>query len=227
MTPIVSQPIENYCEQHSSPASPIGNAIAAFTKQNVEMPQMLIGPLEGAFLGLLVTLTRARRVLEIGCFTGYSALAMAERLPANGELITLDIDAQNLKLAESFWQQSPHASKIKPILGPALSSLRTLKGPFDLVFIDADKTNYQNYFDATWPLLSETGVIAVDNCLWNGEVLQPGGDADTQAIKSFNTDIAKRTDLEKTIGLKRCCARLNFVVSPRKSLYSHLDFARK
>ncbi len=199
MTPLIHKTIEDYCEQHSTKASAIGSAIQNHTQKNVAMPQMLIGALEGAFLGMLVALTRAKRVLEIGCFTGYSALAMAERLPDDGELITLDIDADNLKLAESFWRQSPHGFKIKAVLGPALDSMRALPGPFDLVFIDADKTNYQNYFDATLPLLSENGVIAVDNCLWSGQVVEAGGDADTQAIKTFNDTIAARADLEKVL----------------------------
>ncbi len=191
--------VEDYCRQQSTLPGKINEEIYAYTQEHVPYSQMMIGPLEGSFLGFLVSLTQAKRVLEIGCFTGYSALAMAERLPQSGELITLDIDEKNVAIAQSFWKKSPHGAKIKPILGPALSSMKQLSGLFELVFIDADKSNYSSYFEQALPLLSPQGVIAVDNCLWSGEVLKEGGDKDTLALKKFNQMIQERADLEKIL----------------------------
>jgi len=196
----VPEKLEDYCVSQSTLPSSCAEAIRKYTEANVPYSQMLIGPLEGSFLGFLVSLTRAKRVLEIGCYTGYSALTMAERLPTKGELITLDIDPKTNKIAQKFWAKSPHGKKIRPIIGPALESLKDLKGPFDLVFIDADKTNYLNYFKKCLPLLSSGGFIAVDNCLWNGEVLHKNtGNPDTRAIQKFNDHIKKRKDLEAVL----------------------------
>lgn len=149
------------------------------------MAIMLIGPLEASALGLMLRMLGARRVLEVGCFTGYSALAMAEQLPENGEVVTLDISAETTAIGERYWKQSRHGKKIKLILGPAIETMKSLQGPFDFVFIDADKENYGHYFNRALELLSPRGVIVLDNALRDGEVLKESPDAGTLAIREL------------------------------------------
>jgi caffeoyl-CoA O-methyltransferase len=130
-------------------------------------------------------LTGARRILEIGMFTGYSALMMAEGLPDDGRLITCDVNPRAEGVARRYFAESPHGQKIEIRMGPALETIATLAGPLDMVFIDADKTNYMNYYEACLPLLRSGGLIAADNVLWSGKVLQPEDD-DTRAIVAFD-----------------------------------------
>lgn len=200
MTHIVKEEINQYCEKQSSLPSPLTEQLTAYTLEKVEYPQMLSGPLVGSFLGLLTKLVRAKRILEVGTYTGYSALYMAENLPEGGELITLDISAERIEIAKTFWNQSPHGKKITSILGPANETIKTLSPSFDLVFIDADKTGYLEYLKASLGLLSPTGLIVVDNCLWNGTVLEKSpSDPDAIAIKNFNAYVAKDSSLQKTL----------------------------
>ena len=200
MIELVDPKIENYCISKSTLPSKHCRTILEYTKAHVPMSQMLIGELEASFLGFLIRSIRAKRVLEIGCFTGYSALAMAERLPKDGELITLDVDPANAKLAQSFWDKSPDGSKIKLMVGPAIESLKKLKGKFDFVFIDADKVNYIHYLKETTRLLSAKGLVAADNCLWGGEVLnQKSTDEGTQAIQAFNAYVQSRKNFESML----------------------------
>lgn len=152
-------------------------------------PQMLTGTIEGRFLELLVFGTGAKRVLEIGTFTGYSALSMAAALPEGGHIHTCDIEPKHVEVAQRYIDESPHADKITIHLGPALDSLERLEGEFDLVFIDADKENYANYYEAVLPRLSERGLIAIDNTLWSGKVLDPQ-DEDSRAIAELNDKLA-------------------------------------
>jgi caffeoyl-CoA O-methyltransferase len=153
----------------------------------MESPQMIVGPLEGAFLKMLTQLVQATRVLEIGMFTGYSALCFAEALPADGMVITCEVDEESAALARAYFTRSPVGKKIELRMGPALDTMRRLKGPFDLIFIDADKINYVNYYQRALDLLSPHGVILIDNVLWSGEVLkQPPPDEQTAAIQALN-----------------------------------------
>lgn len=168
------------------------------TNESMDLPQMLCGPVEGRLLKLIVQISCAKRILEIGTFTGYSALSMAEGLAEDGELITLDLDPKSLELAKKFFDMSPHGKKIKVMEGPALDSIKSLKGELDLVFIDADKTNYLNYYKATLPLLKKGGVILVDNVLWNGAVLEPRERSD-KAIDEFNQFVASDDSVEKVL----------------------------
>lgn len=148
---------------------------------------MMVGLLEGRFLETLVWLSGARRILEIGCFTGYSALSMAAALPPDGTITTCEVDSDRAALARRHFDASPWAGRIEILVGPALDSIRTLDGPFDLVFIDADKTNYANYYEAVLPLLSDRGLILADNVLWSGQVLDEEDQSDdTVAIRAFN-----------------------------------------
>jgi caffeoyl-CoA O-methyltransferase len=151
---------------------------------------MLSGHLQGTFLQMLSASVGARRILEIGTFTGFSALMMAAALPDDGELITCDIDPEAIALARSFFARSPDGSKIDVREGPALDTLKTLEGPFDLVFIDADKESYIAYYEAALPLLAPNGVIAVDNVLWMGRVLDPQDDSD-RVIVAFNEHVSR------------------------------------
>jgi caffeoyl-CoA O-methyltransferase len=148
---------------------------------------MLVGPFEGAFLKMMTQLVQATRVLEIGMFTGYSAFCFAEALPTDGVVITCEIDEESAALARAYFTRSPVGKKIELRMGPALDTMGRLKGPFDLIFIDADKINYVNYYQRALDLLSPHGVILIDNVLWSGEVLkQPPPDEQTAAIQELN-----------------------------------------
>lgn len=185
MREIIPKSIEDYARAHSTPEEPLHTKLVKVTYEKTEIPQMQTGHLEGIFLKLLVTAVRAKRILEIGTFTGYSALRMAEGMPLDGKLITCDINEEVTAIAREFWKQSPHGKKISLRLGPALETIKKLKGPLDLVFIDADKENYLNYWNACLPKVRRGGIILVDNVLWSGRVLNPK-DATDKAIARFN-----------------------------------------
>lgn len=187
MNRLVSADIEAYAQDHSMPESDLCRALREETQRCMEAPQMMVGPLEGAFLKMMTQLVRATSVLEIGMFTGYSAICFGEALPANGTVLTCEIDEESAALARRYFAQSPIGKKIKVRMGPALDTMRCLKGPFDLIFIDADKINYVNYYRRSLDLLSPQGVILIDNVLWEGDVLkQPAPDEKTAAIQELN-----------------------------------------
>jgi caffeoyl-CoA O-methyltransferase len=146
---------------------------------------MISGPVVAGLLQTLVGASGARSVLEIGTFTGFSALMMAEVLPEDGTLITCDQNPKSAEVAREFFAKSPHGHKIELRLGPALDTIRSLPGPFDFVFIDADKENNGAYYERALELLSPAGLIAIDNVLWGGRVLDPADDTD-RAIADFN-----------------------------------------
>ncbi len=184
---IVPDEIEAYAVAHSTPPSPLLETVARTTRASMEGHGMMVGPLEGRLLEFLVHLSGARRVLEIGTFTGYSALSMAAALPADGTIVTCEIDPERAAVARRHFDASPLGDRIRLRLGPALDTLATLDGPFDLVFIDADKENYRNYYEAVLPLLADGGVIAVDNVLWQGRVLDLSDDSpSTRGIVELN-----------------------------------------
>ena len=168
-----------------NPESDLHRRLHDETHATMSSPQMLVGRIEGQLLKLLVQLSGARRVLEIGMFTGYSALMMAEGLPDDGRLVTCDINPKAAEIAQRYFNESPHGNKIEIRLGPALETIATLTEPIDMVFIDADKTNYSNYYEACLPLLRPGGLIVADNVLWSGRVLEPDDD-DSRAIVAFN-----------------------------------------
>ena len=181
MLTLVPEQIEAYARDHTTPEPDLLDELRKETYARMALPQMQVGRLEGTLLRMLVRLTRARRVLEIGMFTGYSALMMAEGLPEDGCLITCDIDPEAEAMARSFFARSPHGHKIEIRMGPALETLKTLEGSFDLVFIDADKANYPTYYEAVVELVPRGGLIVIDNALWSGAVLDPQ-DEDSRAI---------------------------------------------
>lgn len=195
---LVPEPIEEYAAAHTEPLAQLFDDLREETYAKTSAPQMQVGRIEGNFLKLLVKLSRARRVLELGMFTGYSALMMAEGLPDDGELITCDIDPRAEEIARRYFQRSPHGRKIQIRIGPGLETIKTLKAPIDFVFIDADKENYSNYFDAVLPLLPSGGVIVADNTLWSGRVLDPKTESD-KAIVAFNEKVARDARVEKVL----------------------------
>ncbi len=192
--------IDDYAESKTEPTSALLTSLVRETHEKMSMPQMLTGRLEGRFLKMMVQISGAKSVLEIGMFTGYSALSMAEGLPEGGKVTTLDIDDECVQFAKRYFERSEHGHKITVIQGTALKSLQSLTGPFDFVFIDADKPNYANYYEAVLPKLKQGGVILVDNVLWSGTVLDPHqADESGQAIIKFNDMIASDDRVDRVL----------------------------
>lgn len=185
MLTLVSPELEQYAVDHTTPLPNLLQELIRVTYEEMDSPQMLSGPIEGRLLQFLVFATRAERVLEIGTFTGFSSQMMAENLPESGTVVTCEIDPKAAEMARFYFNKSPHGHKIDLRIGPALETLRSLSGSYDLVFIDADKTNYIAYYERSLELLSPNGIIVVDNVLWSGRVLDPKDEAD-HAIVQFN-----------------------------------------
>ena len=188
MLRLVSEEIDNYSINHTSKLPNYLNELIEVTKKTSESYQMISGPIEGSLLQMLVWATNAKRVLELGLFTGFSAQMMADALPGDGELISCDIEPDTTKLAQDFFKKSPNGHKIKVELGPALETLETLEGVFDVIFIDADKEPYVEYYEAALPLLAPHGIMAVDNVLWGGRVLD---NSEPNPLQRFNEHILK------------------------------------
>jgi caffeoyl-CoA O-methyltransferase len=188
---IVPDEIEGYAEAHTTPPTELLAALAGETRATLRSPQMLTGTIEGRFLELLVYALGARRVLELGTYSGYSALSMAAGLPEGGHIDTCEADETHAVVARRYIAQSPYADRITVHLGPALETIEKLEGDFDFVFIDADKENYVNYYEALLPRLADGGLMAIDNTLWSGRVLDDEDDSDgTRAIREINDRIA-------------------------------------
>ncbi|HSB45632.1 MAG TPA: class I SAM-dependent methyltransferase [Nitrospira sp.] len=191
MKSLVTPEIEAYAEAHSMAESAICRALREETYRRMEFPQMLVGPLEGAFLKMMAQVVGAKRVLEVGMFTGYSALCFAEAVPEDGTIITCEVDEESATLAGKYFARSPVGKKVEVRMGPALETMQNLDGPFDLIFIDADKQNYLNYFRRALELLAPNGIILIDNVLWGGEVLKhPPPDQRTAAIQELNKAVS-------------------------------------
>ena len=191
MKDLITTEIYAYAEAHSVPESEVCRRLREETYRSVDCPQMVVGALEGAFLKIMTQIVGAKRVLEIGTFTGYSALCFAEALPEDGTVLTCDIDEGTTKFAQSFWVQSPAGRKIESRIAPALETMNQLDGQFDVIFIDADKINYLNYYQRGLDLLESKGVMLIDNALWNGNVIvNPPPDESTAAIQDLNRIVA-------------------------------------
>lgn len=195
---IVSSDIEEYVQSHTSPLPIHISDLARFTLREMEGAAMLSGPIEGTLLQFLVWASGAHRILEIGCFTGFSAQMMASALPADGKLITCEIDPHTASIARKYFDNGPSKDKIEIAVGPAVDTLKILQGPFDLVFIDADKTPYIEYYERSMELLAEDGLIVVDNVLWDGAVIDPNTDVD-KAIAKFNDHVAVDKRVQQVI----------------------------
>jgi predicted O-methyltransferase YrrM len=185
MISFMDEAVEAYAHDYTKPESELFRRLREETYREMAYPQMQVGRIEGRFLKMLVRLTGARRVLEIGMFTGYSALMMAEGMPEDGHLVTCDVDPKAEAIARRYFSKSPQGHKIEIRMGPALDTISRLEGPIDMVFIDADKKNYSNYYEACFPLVRAGGLIVADNVLWSGRVLDPQ-DEDSRAIVAFN-----------------------------------------
>jgi caffeoyl-CoA O-methyltransferase len=177
--------IEQYVERLTSPHDALLAELSAETATSLGSTQMLTGPVAGRFLEMLVWFGRPERVLEIGTFSGHSALAMAAALPEGGHIDACEIDPERAAFAQRYFDRSPHGSKITLHLGPAIETIDRLEGAFDLVFIDADKEGYVDYYDAVVPRLSERGLIVADNTLWSGQVVDGEG-----PLVRFNEHVA-------------------------------------
>jgi caffeoyl-CoA O-methyltransferase len=194
---IVNEDVERYAEERSSRDPDFFRRLEEETRAISNWPQMMVGPLEGPFLGWLVWLSGAKRILEIGTFTGYSSISMALNMPPEGRIVSLDVNEETSAVARRYAEEAGVADRIDYRVGPAIEELGRLDGPFDLVFIDADKESYVDYYENVVPKLSERGFIVADNVLWSGRVVEDGGDESTQAIKRFNDHVAADERVER------------------------------
>jgi len=206
-----------YSEQFSAPESALLAELQRETWAKVLMPRMLSGHIQGRTLSLLSRLKRPRRILEIGTYTGYSALCLAEGLVDGGELHTIDINDELEALVRRYFDQSPFAERLHLHIGDATRVVPELPGPWDLVFIDADKENYAVYFDAVVEALNPGGLLIADNVLWSGKTLGDPStfDAETAALHAFNAKVASDPRVDSLLlpvrdGLM-CCVRRDFV----------------
>lgn len=194
---VVAKEAEEYAAEHTSPMSPLLEEIEHFTLNNTPYPSMLTGRVEGRFLQLVVQLSGAVNIVDIGTFTGYSSIAMAEALPRNGRILTIDHNPEHARMAQEFFDRSPRGDRITLRLGDAVEILRTLPdGQTDLVFIDADKHNYIAYYEESMRILRNGGLILADNALWYGRIFKPQ-DHDSRAMADFNERVNKDDRAEK------------------------------
>ena len=196
---LINEKAQAYAEQFSSPEDELQKKVNVFTQTHPES-QMLSGHLQGKVLEMLSCMIRPRRILEIGTFTGYSALSLVKGLTEDGELHTIELREEEAVKAKEFFSQSPYRSKIILHLGSALDIIPVLNETWDLVFIDADKPAYIEYFNLVLPKLSKNGFIFADNIFFHGDVLEPDVKSKSgKGIKAFNEYIQQRTDIEKVV----------------------------
>lgn len=192
----ISKSLLNYSEEHTTKESSLLYELNRETHLKVNMPRMLSGHLQGRYLSFLSKLIQPTCILEIGTYTGYSALCLAEGLKKEGILISIDNNAETNKVAKQYCEKSEFAAQIQLLLGNAMELIPKLEIKPELVFIDADKSNYSNYFDLIFDKLVPGGVIIADNVLWSGKVLEEKKDKDTEAIHLFNEKIRKTKGIE-------------------------------
>ncbi|MBI2531264.1 MAG: class I SAM-dependent methyltransferase [Deltaproteobacteria bacterium] len=190
--------IEDYAERHSKPLSALHNKLWMETYSKTREPGMMVGALEAAFLKMLVMLTNARRILEIGMFTGYTTLALAESLPKGGTIVSCEIDPERTEIAKRYFAESPHGSKIEVKLGPASETLKRIWGPFDICFLDADIEKYAVYYEACMDLVRRGGLIILDNMLHGGRVIDARDEA-TKQIDELNKRIRNDARVENVL----------------------------
>jgi len=196
---IVDSEVEAYAEAHTTPLPDLFERLAAETREVSEFPQMMVGRIEGRFLGLLVRLRGPRRILELGTFTGYSSICMALELPADGHLITCDVNEETTEIARRYAAEAGVIDRIEYRVGPAVETIAELEGPFDLVFIDADKDGYVDYYEAALPKLADNGLLIADNVLWSGRVVERDADDSTRAIQRFNEHVLSDDRVESVM----------------------------
>lgn len=190
--------IEKYAHQYSSPELPVLDRLSRATHLRTHQPQMLSGHLQGAFLQMISHMVKPDAILEIGTFTGYSAICLAQGLRPGGKLITIDCNPEMEDFAKPYFGEAGLADKIEMLVGDATGIIQSLAGPFDMVFIDADKESYVSYFEMIFPKVKSGGYILADNTLWYGRVIRPGADADreTAGIVRFNQFVQQHSGIE-------------------------------
>ena len=189
----------DYAERFTSDESPLLAELRRHCEENFDDARMLSGFFQGRVLSMISHMVRPRAVLEIGTYLGYSALCMAEGLADGGKIISLDVNEETNAVAQRFIERSEHRKRIELLLGDATSLIPQLERPFDLVFIDADKTNYSNYYDLVLPKLRPGGFIIADNVLWSGRVLEDEKDESTQALHEFNQKVLADDRVENVL----------------------------
>ncbi len=196
---IINKDIDQYAAQHSSDESALLKQINRDTYAKVMMPRMLSGHLQGRVLSMISNMIKPKRILEIGTYTGYSALCLAEGLQADGKLITIDINEELESRVRGYFSAANLNDKIEYLIGNAATIVPTLKDEFDLVFIDADKEQYSRYYDLVIDKVKPGGIILADNVLWSGKVLDSKPDKDTRAIIEFNHKIQADERVENVL----------------------------
>ncbi|MFN3908485.1 MAG: O-methyltransferase [Flavobacterium sp.] len=197
----ISEELELYVEQHCSPESDLLQRLNKETYQKVLQPRMLSGHFQGRVLSMLSKLIRPEKVLELGTYTGYASLCLAEGLSPSGELHTIDIKEELVNFQRKYFDASGYGKQIFQHVGQALEIIPTLDGPFDLVFMDADKENYIAYFHLILPKMKPGGIILSDNVLWSGKVVEPlqPNDKSTQVLLEYNQLLATHSKLETVL----------------------------
>jgi caffeoyl-CoA O-methyltransferase len=187
----IDEKLDDYCGEHTSPEDELLQRVNRETHLEVLQPRMLSGHLQGRFLSMISKLKQPKRILEVGTYTGYSALCLAEGLPSDGKLITLDVNEELAEKVKEYFDASTYASQLEMRVGDATKLIPALEGPFDLVFIDADKENYSNYFDLVIDKMAKGGLIIADNVLWSGKVIEPSkeNDTSTKALLEYNDKV--------------------------------------
>ena len=197
----IDKDIEAYALEFTSPESEVMKNLNRETHLKKLQPRMLSGHLQGSFLSMVSKMINPKYILEIGTYTGYSAIALSEGLKKDGKLITLEFNKEHENMAKSYFEKSEKGSQIEMIIGNAIDIIPTLDYKWDLVFIDADKTNYSNYYDLIIDTLPSNSWIIADNILWSGKVLSNESklDPDTQALKDFSQKVKDDPKVENTL----------------------------
>ena len=197
----ISPELEDYIEQHSENEPELLAALNKETYQKILLPRMLSGHFQGRVLSMLSKLIRPVNILEIGTFTGYAALCLCEGMQQNGQLHTIDIKEELVDFQRKYFDKSPWGNQITQHLGEAIVIISTLEIKFDLVFIDADKENYLNYFELILPKMNKGGIILSDNVLWSGKVLEPlqKNDNSTKVLLEYNKVLKEDSRVETVL----------------------------
>lgn len=198
---LINEKIQDYAEQHTSPEDPLLQKINRETNANFLYPRMLSGHLQGRLLAMISCMVRPQYILEVGTYTGYSALAMAEGLQPDGKLITIDINEELEGKVASFFAESNYSALIDFRIGDAQEIIPQLDHQFDLVFIDADKENYYTYYELALPRMRDGAFLIADNVLWSGKVLDKPDkkDTETEALREFNKKVQNDTRVENVL----------------------------
>jgi predicted O-methyltransferase YrrM len=195
----LSESLQKYIEEHSSGESELLKELDRETHLKVMMPRMLSGHVQGRFLSFLSKILKPERILEIGTYTGYASICLAEGLSSSGELVTIDKNEELQNMVEDYFRKAGIADKTRYLIGDATSIIPTLDGLFDLIFIDADKANYPNYYKMCLPMLSERGIILADNVLWSGKITSDKPDKNTMALQQFNDMVQNDPEVENML----------------------------